>query len=390
MRGVPGVRSRVLGRWARPRALRAPAACAAAALALAGCATAGTAGVTVSGHRLTIYASEPPGLSGGQVAADVIDAERLAFDAGGGRVGDYTVAFRVLHEPETSDDARAAIEDQSAIAYLGEIVPGTSQVSLEITNQLDLLQVSPTDTAVYLTQATPSVPGSPDRFYPSLSSYHRTFARVVPTTAQEARAIVARMRALGAGSVYVASDGGLYGSSIAAEVRADAPAEGLTLAGDPASAGAVFYGSSSPGAAAAELDRAAAAGRAALFVPSALYSDSLAAALSPAAQQRLYVSVPGFAPGSEPAAAAAFERAFAAHYGHAPVPQAVFGYEAMAAVLAVLREAGSRADQRATVVRDFLAIRDRASVLGTYSLHDGDTTLAPFIFARVRDGRLSP
>jgi hypothetical protein len=41
-------------------------------------------------------------------------------------------------------------------------------------------------------------------------------------------------------------------------------------------------------------------------------------------------------------------------------------------------------------VRDFRALKDRASVLGTYSLDNGDTNLAPFVFSRVQSGQLTP
>ncbi|MHB1835360.1 MAG: type 1 periplasmic-binding domain-containing protein [Solirubrobacteraceae bacterium] len=379
MLGAVGVRPRAIG------------ACGVlAALALAGCGTTGSTGVNISGKTLTIYASQPPGTTGGQAAADVIDAEQLAFKQSGAKAGSFTLAFKVLHSGEISAHARAAIQDQSAIAYLGEIEPGTSQISVEITNQLDLLEVSPTDTAVYLTQSTPAVSGAPSKYYPSSSSYHQTFARVVPTTIQEAQAIVSKMQALHVSSVYIESDGSPYGASIAAEVRSAAPSHGLTVASSAAGAGAVFYGGNSASAAATAIKQAAAAGSAKLFVPSALYDSSFVANLGPTVAARLYVSTPGFAPGSLPASASSFESAFKFTYGHAPAPEAIFGYEAMSAVLAVLREAGSAANQRATVVKDFLAIKDRQSVLGTYSLHNGDTSLAPFTFAQVRGGQLVP
>ena len=371
----------------RPRAI---CACAiAVALGLAGCGTTGATGVNVTGKTLTIYASQPPGTTGGQAAVDVIDAERLAFKQAGGKVGSFALTFHVLHAQELSEHARQAIQDQTAIAYLGEIEPGTSQISVQITNQLDLLQVSPTDTAIYLTQSTPAVSGAPSKYYPSSSSYHQTFARVVPTTAQEAQAIVSKMQALHASSVYIESDGSAYGASVAAEVRSDAPSHGLTIASSAAGAGAVFYGSNSAVAAATALKQAAAAGSAKLFVPSALYDSSFVAGLGSSVAGRLYVSTPGFAPSQVPASASSFVSAFQSSYGHAPAPEAIFGYEAMSSVLAVLREAGAGANQRATVVKDYLALKDRQSVLGTYSLHNGDTSLTqPFTFARVRGGQL--
>ncbi|HYZ80973.1 MAG TPA: hypothetical protein VE571_06875, partial [Solirubrobacteraceae bacterium] len=163
----------------RPRAV---AVCGLlAAVALAGCATQTKSAVTVSGKTLTIYLSQPPHATESQTATDVLEAEQLAFKQAGTTLGPFTLRYHdPLHGAELSDNARTAVQDKSAIAYLGEIEPGTSQETVPITNELGLLQVSPTDTAVYLTQATPAVSGSPGTFYPSSSTYGKTFARVVP------------------------------------------------------------------------------------------------------------------------------------------------------------------------------------------------------------------
>jgi branched-chain amino acid transport system substrate-binding protein len=375
----------------RPRAL---ALCTVlGALALAGCSTQTNSVVSVTGSTLTIYGGRPSGGVGGQTAADVLDAEQLALRQTGSKIGKYTVSFVPLHGATVSDDARTAVQNQSAIAYLGEIEPGTSQDSVEITNELDMLQVSPTDTAVYLTQATPAVPGAPGKYYPSSSSYHETFARVVPNTAQEAKAIVSEMQALHLSKLYdyPSGDGTPYGKSIALEVRQDAPAHGLTVVSSPSGADAVFYGGNSASAATAALDRAADASPSAkLFAPSALYDTTFAGGLSASAQRNLYVSSPGFTTTTLTPAGQQFESSFASAYGHAPAPEAIFGYEAMAAVLAVLKDAGGAAGNRGVVVSDFRSIKDRNSVLGTYSIQNGDTTIAPFIFAQYRKGALAP
>ena len=82
---------------------------------------------------------------------------------------------------------------------------------------------------------------------------------------------------------------------------------------------------------------------------------------------------------------------FHATYGHVPAPGAIFGYEAMSAILSVLREAGSQANNRKTVVRDFFAIKNRPSVVGTYSINSqGDTSISPFIVSRLVSGTLVP
>jgi branched-chain amino acid transport system substrate-binding protein len=375
----------------RPRAALIGACLAGLALALAGCSNATNSPVTVTGKTLTIYTSQPPDGAGGATATDVLHAEQLALQQAGSRAGTFTIRLDRVADHETSADARAAIENQSAVAYLGEVVPGTSGVSVQITNEVGLLQVSPTDTAGYLTQADPTVSGSPSTFYPSRSTYHETFARVVPTTVQEAKAIISEMASLHLSKVYVASDGGQYGTSIAAQVRKDATGGAMSVVSTPADADAVFYGGNDVATAARAVSAAASASPSAkLFVPSGLYADAFVSALSPAARQNLYVSSPGIPSGSLSPAARQFQTAFRSAYGHTPVPQAIFGYEAMSAVLAVLKEAGTKAGNRATVVSDFRSLTNRQSVLGTYSIKGGDTTLDSFVFARVHGGSLVP
>ena len=368
-----------------------PAACL-AAVALAGCTTNSTnsTAVVVKGNTLTIYATQPPGADTA-VDADVLDAEKLALRQAGSKSGKYTLALKVLHDAEVSADARAAVSDNTAIAYLGEIEPGTSGASVQITNQLGLLQLSPTDTAVYLTQPTAAVPGSPAHWYPDHKNFGLTFARLVPNSTKETHAIVAEMKRLQLTKLYVASGSGSYGKSLAIEIRQDAPSAGLSIVASAAGADAVFYAGAPDQAATKAVDAAAAASPAAkLFVPSAFYDDTWVAGLSAAAQKQLYVSSPGFMPGSYQGRGAAFVSAFKQAYGHQPQPQAVFGYATMQALLAGLKQAGGNADSRADVTVDVLGLKNQSSALGTYSLDGGDTNIAPFIFARPVAGKLVP
>lgn len=371
----------------------------AAALALAGCSSSSTAGsspVVVKGDTLTVYASQPPSGSGGQPATDMLDAEQLALSQAGGKAGKYTVKLVKLDGRELSDNARSAIEDSTAIAYLGELQPGTSQVSVEITNQQGLLVISPADTAVYLTQPIPPVSDTVSSFYPAHSTYKETFARVVPTTATEAKALVAQMQSEGVSRLYVANDGSQYGAAVAEEVSRQAKAAQITVVSGAAAADGAFFGGSivSPAArsvATRALDAVASRNPSAkLFAPSGLYNNAFVAGLSPAAQQRLTVSSPGFLPRDLPAGGKAFVSDFESSFGHAPVPQAVFGYEAMSALLGVLDKAGAQADDRATVVSDFRSLNAASSAIGSYRIVGGDPTIAPLIFARVRAGALVP
>jgi branched-chain amino acid transport system substrate-binding protein len=366
-------------------------ALAGAAAAVTGC-TAPASNKTVSGGTLTVYAAVPPGGAGGQQAQDVLAAEQLAYQQSGGKVGSFRLRFVKLDGKQISDNARTVIQDVNAIAYLGEVIPGQSADSLGITNAQDILQVTPTDTAAALTQVTAAVPKSPNRYYESLSSNGRTFARVVPTTALEAKAQVQEMRAMNVSKLLIATDGTQYGAALAQAMRSNAASASIAVQSTASGADGVFYAGSSAPAATRLFDATASSSPTVkLFAPSSLADSAFAGQLSSSARN-VYVSVPGFLPGGLTASARTrFVAPFVAAYHRTPAPQAIFGYEAMSAVLAVLREAGSSAGDRSTVVHDFFAIKNRNSVLGTYSINaNGDTNLAPFVFSRVVAGKLVP
>ena len=369
---------------------RTVCACAALSAGIAACGTAGSSSVTVAGKSLTIYASGPPGGGGGQQAQDVVAAEQLAFQQAGGRVGSFTLRFVRLTGKKASDNARTAIKDSSAIAYLGELPPGSSADSLGITNAQDLLQVSPTDTAVELTQSTSAVRNSPTRYYEQLKTYGRTFTRVVPTTALEAQAQVKVMRSLGVKKLYVTDDGGPYGKAAALAVKSAAP-PAITVLPAHTGADAVFDGASSESVAARAFNAAASANpKVKLFAPSALDDQSFVSQLSPTARN-VFISAPGFLPKGLHPAGRKFVSDFNAAYHHAPAAEAIFGYEAVQAVLSVLGQAGSSANNRATVVHGFINLRNRASALGTYSINqNGDTSIAPFVVSHLKGGKLVP
>jgi branched-chain amino acid transport system substrate-binding protein len=346
--------------------------------------------VTVTGNRLTVYVSAAS-TDQPEVARDVLEAEQLAFAQGTHRVGNFTIRLATVRGATLSDQARTVIQDKSAIAYLGEIVPGSSAQSLGITNALDILQVTPTDTALELTQTSPAVANAPDGYYESLSTYGRTFARVVPTSGAEAKAQVQEMHSLGVTKLYVTSDGSDYGAAVAYAVRQDAGGAGITVVTSPGTADGAFYGSASPVAAAHFFNNVAGSNPSAkLFGPSALDAPAFTSALN-SSVRNLYISIPGFTAADLTPMGRAFVSQFSGTYGRAPTPQAIFGYEAMSSVLSVLKEAGASAGDRATVVKDFFAIKDRQSPLGTYSItSSGDTTIAPFVFTLVKSDQLVP
>jgi ABC-type branched-subunit amino acid transport system substrate-binding protein len=369
------------------------AACVAAALALAGCGSAGTTSkgsYTISGHTLTIYLSAPSNWRSDPVARDLIRSEQLAFSQESSEVGDFKLGERVLALPRPSDNARAAIEDRTAIAYLGELAPGASDGTVGITNAVGLAQLSPTDTAYELGATSPAVAGSPKHYFEQYSTYGHTFARVVPTTAQEAAFLVEQMRAMGLHSVHVADDGSDYGATIADLVKAYAQHAGLSLSASQSGAAAIFYGAQSPAAGLRFFDAAAgAAPNAKLFGSSALDAGAFLGSVGASTAGRLYISTPAIPADRLNAAARAYRAAFTKRYGAAPSTQAIFGYAAMSALLGVLAHAGKNANSRANVVKGLLGLRNQPSVLGPLSLDNvGNAGLDSFVLNRVSGGAL--
>lgn len=386
--------------------LLAGAAGVALAATLAACGTTGTTTTNISGSTLTIYSSLPLNGPESSEAHDVLDAERLALQQQGHKVGKYTINLDWLTDATNAGwtpkliakNARTAVLDNDAIAYIGELDPDASAQSVPITNADNLLQVSPYDGTIGLTQATPADPGSPGKYYESLSTNGRTFARVVPSDAAQARAQLEVMRDLGVKKVFVVEDGTPYGDAIAYALQQDASKYGITATAPARSASglassgadALFYGGLAGPAAVQAFNGAVNGGaKVKLFGPSGLYTSAFAAQLSPAAQRVTYLSEPGLTTSELSSSGHAFISAFKATYHHAPWTQAIFGYAAMRAVLRAIANAGSNDGNRSDVVTKFFALSSGDSPLGAYSIDkQGDTSRAPYIFSRVKGGKL--
>lgn len=390
------------------------------ALALAGCGGAAKPEPQLRGSRLDVYSSLPQRGPLRVIAAETLDAERLALAQDGGRVGRYRVRLVALDastpglgrsDPgQISLNARRAAQDQQTVAYLGELATGTSAISIPLTNEAGILQVSPFDTAMALTSASLQVTGSPERYYPRLKDVGRTFARVVPSDRSEAGALLAAMRRQGVRRLALLTDEDANGRALAAAVAAEAPRAGIGVVirqeideqvprDDNAIAqvvaarpdAALDTTAARPGAARLWRQLTAADSRVQLYAPASLADPSFVASLGSAAGVA-HVIEPTPGPGG--AVARAFARAFAARYGYVPSAQARFGYEAMRGVLAAIRRAERAArDGRVTrgaVVRAYFRTDVGDSALGPYAIdRAGDTTLRAWRAFEVVEGVLS-
>ena len=399
-------------------ARRAAALLAAIALTGAGCGGGGDdpqSGV-VPGRTLTIYSSLPQEGTAARSSADLVRAESLALAEAGGRAGRFRVRFVSLDNTteatgawdpaKTSVNARTAIRDPTTIAYLGDAPTEATAISLPILNESGILQVAPTLTYAGLTRSEGGTAGEPDRYYPS---GQRTFGRVIPADNVEAAAIATAMREESCVEAAVVGDPETGGESLAPIVGREAKSLGMKVVAvdrvpDPpagvrqladrverANADCLFIGAGADPRSVSALLTQLHDSRPSMrfFGPDALDRASLLGALSPAVEDQLRITSATLPPQAWPRPAQRFYRAFAQRYGRAPAPDAIFGYEAMMAVLHAIDEAGELGNHRAEVVKQFFAIRDRRSVLGTYDIDEqGDTTLSAFGVNRVRAGRL--
>jgi len=362
--------------------------CLGLALGVSGCGghrrPAGTPADTVS-----IYTSLP---FEGPYAGDarlIYDAEQLALAQAGSVVNGFRVELRRLDDSNAAGqweptlvrvNAQQAASDHSAIAYIGELAPGSSLASIPILSGAGILQVTPAD-------ETTAVSGG-------------TFARVVPTDAQEADAQLAILEKLGVRRVYLVKDRSMYGAETAAAATGDAESYGIEIV-DPSGrylrastralvrtikrskAAALLYAGGPGDGLAAFWNALSAADPAIKKIASAAVTDAPSWSRSDlAARGGTYLSAPGLPYSALPLAGRQFRTDFLAAYGaRANWETGIFGYVAMTGVLDALYRLGPRAkDPEKGVAKAFLATRNLPSALGAYSIEGGQTTFDSYFF----------
>jgi branched-chain amino acid transport system substrate-binding protein len=401
--------------------------CVVAALAVGVAACGGSdtksgssGGSTASaGKNLTIYSSVPlQGASRVQTEA-LVNGAKLALEQAGNKAGDHTIKYVPLDDstaqagtwtPEaTSANALKAAQDSSTAAYIGEFNSGASKVSIPILSEAGVPQISPANTYVGLTTNDPgSEPGEPDKYYPTGD---RTYTRIVPKDTIQAAALVTLMKQDGCTKVAMTNDKEVYGAGLSRVIELSAKAQSLTITGNDAidktasnfrsvaakakAAGAdcfVFAGITANGAVQLYKDFAAALPQAKLYGPDGVAETGFASekdgGIPASLDPRVKVTVATLSPDQYPPEGQAFFKAFTEKYGvDNPDPYAIYGYEAMALALDAIKR--SKTGDKADVKKALFETKDRASVLGTYSIDEnGDTTLTDYGAYSIKDGKL--
>jgi branched-chain amino acid transport system substrate-binding protein len=337
---------------------------------VAGLAGCGDSTETEADATLTVYVSLPLRGPSGPDGRDATDGARMALADADDEAGGVAVEAEFLDDTagdgdaarwtpaQAADNARAATEDTTAIAYLGDFESGATRASLPVTNGAKILQVSPASSAEDLVEDFPGDDELPD----TQPGGERTFGRVIPGDSAQGAAGADWVGQLGLRRVATISDRTDFGRTLVAGFR-DA-LSGASV--DPASPQLAYYGGA-PGTQPSGLARTA---------PKLMVSD---AELGPGGQAAepagTLATSAALDPAQLPPAGRDFAADFRRQFGRAPGRYAAYGYEAMAVILDSIDRASDPAD-RTAVTDAFFATSDRQSVLGTYSIDElGETTL---------------
>ena len=367
---------------------------------------------------LTVYSGLPLTGASRPQALSIERGARLALEEAGGGAGAHSIRYVSLDDStaragrwtpvKTARNARRAARDDSAIAYLGEFNSGASAISIPILNEEGIPQISPSNSAVGLTRSGPGTePGEPEKYYPT---GRRNFFRIAPNNRVQGGALAVAMRDRGCRRIAVLDDKEVYGAGLAKLVRRAARRLGLrvvyTTGVDPrarrfrgVARGArrnraqcvVFNGITANGA--VHLFRALARGlpHARLFGSDGIaergFTDRREGGVPRRVARRVLVTAYPLAPDALPDTGRMVLERYAARYGdRSPDVYALHGYEAMRLVLDGVAAVGA---QRSALIDWLAAVRDRQSVLGSYSFDRfGDTTLRDWGLYRIRRGRL--
>ena len=385
------------------------------ALALGGCFGGEERSTRIAGDRVTIYSSLPRHGVSAPAARATAAGQRLALEDAGGRAGGLEVRLVELDSAEPGErlwdpdvvsmNAQEAADDPRAIAYIGELDYGASAVSVPITNDAGVLQVSPADGLTSLTRAPLGRPrAGPERYYPEGD---RSFVRLVPADELLAETLVGRVRGTGAGSVAVLYDGEIHSRELGGILHALARRDGpepveiqeyrgrvdeipdvvRDIAEDRPEA-LLYAGIAGPGTGRilAQVDRALPG--VPVYATYGLLARNPAVPI-PAAPTTVEALGP-IPPESEmPAEGRRLLARLRETEGAAVArPEALYGYEAMRLVLDAIRVAGA---DRARVIEEALRIRERTgSPLGPYRvLATGEVDTTRFALHSLREGRLA-
>jgi branched-chain amino acid transport system substrate-binding protein len=299
-------------------------------------------------------------------------------------------------------NAKKAAADADVMVYIGTYNSSVATVSIPILNAVDLAMISPANTYPGLTTSVGAEPGEPDKYYPSGK---RNYARVVPNDNVQGAAGAAWAKQLGANTVFVLDDAGLYGKGIADVFEAKAKELGLQVLGHESVDGATadyralaakvadmkpdliyFGGILAPNVIEPWKNIRSAGYTGKMMGPDGFLGDDFFAAVGASLAEGAYVTGSGVPFDQLTGKGADWYKNYKAKFKAEPELYAVYGYEAANVALAAINRVCKK--NRASIRDAIFATKDFDGALGTWSFdQNGDTTLFEVSGYQVKSGK---
>lgn len=380
---------------------------AVAVLTVTACSTTPSGGAADKG-TIEVWSSLPRQGSSKAQTDTIVNAIKLALEEAGNKAGGYTIVYKDVDDSTAAagkwdeateiKNANDAVANDKLVAYIGTFNSGAAKLSIPILCAKGIVMVSPANTYPGLTKAGKGEAGEPDKYYPNGCA--RNYTRTVPADDLQGLAGAVWAKKLGLTSAYVLDDTELYGKGIADVFNKEAPGQGITVLGRDGIDGKatdykalaekikatnpqlVYYGGiTQNNAGQLWRDLKDAMPDVKLMGPDGIFEGEFLQAAGEAAEGT-YITFGGIPPDKLTGKGAEFIAAYTAKYPDAPAEAyTAYGYEAAKVILAAIERAAATnpADTlalRAAVLKEVLATKDFAGVLGTWSFNaEGDTSL---------------
>ena len=360
-----------------------------------------------------IVSSLPRTGSANAQTTTIVNGIKMAIDEVGGKVGGLTITYEDWDDasakkgdwdPEVeANNASKAARDKDILAYIGTYNSGAAKIAMPILNKANLTMISPANTYTGLTKPGTGEQGEPEMYRPTGTL---TYFRVVPADDIQGPMGAQWMKEMGATTVYVLDDRGLYGKGLADLVEATAPEIGLKVLGhegiDPKAQeyrslmtkikdlnpDFIYYGGTTQTNAAQLVKDMVAVGLSAKFmVPDGCFEEAfISAAGAENANDRVFVTFGGVPPENLTGKGKDFVTAYQAKFGAMPESYAVYGYVCAKVALDGLKRAGVK--DREAVRRAVASFQDTDGPLGKWSFDkNGDTSLELMSGNAVKNGK---
>lgn len=369
-------------------------------------------------NPIKIVSSLPRTGSANAQTTSMVNGIKMAISEVGGKIGAQEIIY------EDWDDASAqrgnwdpaieaanadkAINDASVLAYIGTFNSGAAKISMPLLNKVDLVMVSPANTAPALTKAGFGEANEPAVYRPSGKV---SYFRVVPTDDVQGAVGADFAKEIGGTKVFVLNDREVYGKGVAGVFETHAKKIGLEVVGvegvdtkasnyksivtkmKQAGADVVYFGGTTQtNAAQIAKDIVSGGLKAKFIVPDGCYEQAfIEAAGNRALEGHAYITFGGREPKAlETKEGKAFYEHYKSMYGGEPEGYAVYGYEAAKVVLSAmdrLSKAGTELT-RENVRAEIAKTKDFVGALGTWSFDaNGDTTNRTMSVNTVKNGK---